>query len=1364
MVEIPVINVDLNVDKFKPENLVWGDKYDKKKDKKKIYKILAYLAVIAALIIFFRFALLAYLYIANLPKINSYDANIERIALSEDGKQAYIKLTGGNQKEIESIKFIFRTNESEFIYETTDGIKEITYEDKRFLTYFANPEYEGSYDYSINAIDMGLDNFKGIIKVEVSIKFKDEKTGEVKETKTIDSSKKSDINIVRSGGSGSGGGGGGAGGSGGSGGTSGNEPITTCNPTKTCLNYANLCGSRMSDGCNNILDCSANCKTGEACLGNSCVSSEINLPLTFETPYNLPTGGKTWYVHDTGNININGINLQATINNASLGDVIILDAGVVYYGNFLLPNKSGNGWIYIISSNLSSMPEGDRVGPKDSINMPKILANPEGGSCYTALFTLFEAHNYRLSGIEILTEGCVYSLVRMGYDIKGGIWNSTPAKTIEQLPYNITLDRCYIHSINDSVRSRIGVIADGRYIAIIDSYISNIKDSADAQAILNWNGLGPFKYVNNFLESSGENFMPGGNDPAIIGLVPSDFEIRGNYFFKPLYWKENHSSYRGYNWGIKNLFEIKNAKRLLVSGNIFENSWIDAQMGYAIVLKASNDGGNANWSTFTDMIFQDNIIKNSVSGIMFSANEHYNGGTTEGIKRVIIKNNLIDFTNSNNNLLSEFNTDFLVSFRGGGVIARDIIVDHNTMLSQNNSKSMITAGDSSNQYENVRITNNILRKGYYGFKASSTAEGNNSVNYITNCSFRKNLMIENINLGIYPSNNLGVNDMGGVGFVDFINKNYRLTSLSLGKNRGTDGKDLGADIDSIEYATRCTLDGKCHTQCVPQCANKECGSDGCYGTCGSCGNGEFCNSNGQCENNIVNELEPELPRFYVDTSYDESYNRPADIIVRSGENLQAALDSVQSGQILEIEAGASFMGNYVIRNKTGNDWIYIRSSRYSELPVEGNRVNSNDSDKMARIICPNQFNPALKIDPGVKNVRLIGLDITTNYSLRNDAQYGVLRVAQGGSNSFISENIIIDRCYIHGTLEGNIRDGLMLYQVKGFGLIDSYISEIHSVGYESHPIHIYITPGPTKIKNNYIEGAGINLFIGDNNVSIIPEDIEIIGNYFYKPLTWMIGHSTYAGINWLVKNLFEIKAGRRILVKGNIFENVWIHAQHGQVFVITPRGGEIEDLTITNNVARNFYNGVNFNSADVSINRLLFKDNLLYQTSFNISPTIIQLAGTPGKYNNVNIIHNSFLANPEHGWIVFNGARENEVNNLNVKDNIAIHGNYGIFGNTLGVGIRSVNFYSNNYNFTHNLLINNPYINMYQDNITIKGSYVRFNSSNLENVGFIDYANKNYRLSQTSPYKNLGSDGKDLGADINTLEEVTRCAKDGMCN
>jgi hypothetical protein len=43
------------------------------------------------------------------------------------------------------------------------------------------------------------------------------------------------------------------------------------------------------------------------------------------------------------------------------------------------------------------------------------------------------------------------------------------------------------------------------------------------------------------------------------------------------------------------------------------------------------------------------------------------------------------------------------------------------------------------------------------------------------------------------------------------------------------------------------------------------------------------------------------------------------------------------------------------------------------------------------------------------------------------------------------------------------------------------------------------------------------------------------------------------------------------------------------------------------------------------------------------------------------------------------------------------------------------------------------------------------------NVGFVEYNNGNggnYELQPTSPYKNAGTDGKDLGADIVGLNQL----------
>ena len=52
-----------------------------------------------------------------------------------------------------------------------------------------------------------------------------------------------------------------------------------------------------------------------------------------DTTWNPPVNGTTWAVHDSAS-------LQPALNAASPGDVIVLDAGTTYTGNYDLPVKA----------------------------------------------------------------------------------------------------------------------------------------------------------------------------------------------------------------------------------------------------------------------------------------------------------------------------------------------------------------------------------------------------------------------------------------------------------------------------------------------------------------------------------------------------------------------------------------------------------------------------------------------------------------------------------------------------------------------------------------------------------------------------------------------------------------------------------------------------------------------------------------------------------------------------------------------------------------------------------------------------------------------------------------------------------------
>ena len=292
-----------------------------------------------------------------------------------------------------------------------------------------------------------------------------------------------------------------------------------------------------------------------------------------DTTYVPPTGGLI-RVHS-------GEDLQTALDRAVPGDQVVLDAGATFTGNFVLPKKAGSGLIVVRTSDIGTLPAGVRAGPGDAPHMARIVSPSFDGAVDAAP----GAHEWRLIGIELTVAPGVSEntgVVRLG----GG-----SEKTRSQLPREIVIDRCWVHG-NSTQNDRRGVALNGIAEAVIDSTVSDFHEVGyDAQAIGGWNGPGPFKIANNELDGSGENVMFGGADPAIAKLIPSDIEIRHNHFFKPLSWRVGDPSYGGIHWAVKNLFELKNARRVLVSGNVFENSWGDAQTGFAILLKSANQEG-----------------------------------------------------------------------------------------------------------------------------------------------------------------------------------------------------------------------------------------------------------------------------------------------------------------------------------------------------------------------------------------------------------------------------------------------------------------------------------------------------------------------------------------------------------------------------------------------------------------------------------------------------------------------------------------------------------------------------------------------------------------------------------------------------
>jgi hypothetical protein len=483
----------------------------------------------------------------------------------------------------------------------------------------------------------------------------------------------------------------------------------------------------------------------------------------------------TTYVHS-------GDNLQTALNNASAGDVLVLDAGASFTGPFTLPNKgSVTQYITITSSALSSLPgPTSRVSPSDASNMPKILAP----SYYNALVTAASASYYQFIGVEfapVNSSATIYDLILLG---DGG---STAQTSLTQVPHHIRLDRCYIHGYSTGYAKR-GVALHSAETSILNSHISDFHvEGQDAQGIAGWNGPGPFHIANNFVSASGQNIAFGGALPAITNLVPSDIEILHNYLFKPLSWKSDESGYAGTPWTVKCLLELKSGKRVVIDGNLMENQW-DNWNGYAAVnFTVRNDSGS--WATLQYITFRNNIVRHAAIGLNILGLDTV--GTTVQSHDMLISNNIFDDVGG-----SRWQDDGMWMKLSS---MNNLTLDHNTVLQTYDI--IWVYGPACTGFV---MTNNIAPHNSYGIIGASHGSGSDTIStYFPSSTIQRNV-IPGASSGYpnyYPTNNYYPSALSNVGFVNQSGHDYNLASSSSYKGLATDGKDPGADQNAVETAT-----------------------------------------------------------------------------------------------------------------------------------------------------------------------------------------------------------------------------------------------------------------------------------------------------------------------------------------------------------------------------------------------------------------------------------------------------------------------------------------------------------------------------------------------------------------------------------
>ena len=469
-----------------------------------------------------------------------------------------------------------------------------------------------------------------------------------------------------------------------------------------------------------------------------------------------------------------GGDLQAAINKARPGDTIMLEAGATFVGPFILPPKSSasSDFITIRTSapDASLPPAGVRIAPSYAALMPKIVSP---GSNFPAMRTDMGAHHFKLIGLEFtLRDPSAVSreLLVLG-NSQDEIQN---INTLSSVPHHFIVDRCFIHSFPSNGEVVRGISLNSAFTDVINSYISEIHGTAtDSQAIFSWNGPGPYNIINNYLEGASENLAFGNGEGT--HLVARDVIIRGNYLFKPLSWRGK--------WLAKNLFEIKEAERVLMEGNILENSWANGQNGNAVVFSAPH-------GELSEIEFRNNIIRHAGSG--FSITNYTTNGLMHDIK---IRNNLIEDIDT-------------VKWGGVGIFinisgVKNVLVDHNTVFQDGTIVNAYDDTGKGTKILNFVYTNNIAAHNAYGiFGGGFGSKG--IANFFPGSTFRRNIIAAVPSFldipTTYPSDNFYPASLDVVGFVDRATGNYRLAAKSRYRARATDGTDVGCDFDTLNAA------------------------------------------------------------------------------------------------------------------------------------------------------------------------------------------------------------------------------------------------------------------------------------------------------------------------------------------------------------------------------------------------------------------------------------------------------------------------------------------------------------------------------------------------------------------------------------
>lgn len=414
-----------------------------------------------------------------------------------------------------------------------------------------------------------------------------------------------------------------------------------------------------------------------------------------------------------------------------------------------------------------------------------------------------------------------------------------------------------------------------------------------------------------------------------------------------------------------------------------------------------------------------------------------------------------------------------------------------------------------------------------------------------------------------------------------------------------------------------------------------------------------------------------LPRASVDITYPTGYS-----VVNVGASpgaLQQAIDV--AGCRTELRGAPGFAYSpIVLRQKPCNEKYHTIIRTGNGLPLLARGVRQTPESCATRqctqIVSKDAANqPAVSADQNVHGYYFEDLAILGDGTSDLNAlvKLGITQTTLAQ----VPGDFVFSHIYNSGTTTLRLKRNYYVNS-SNTATVDGTCMEGHDNNGDSQCFLGLNGPGPYLIENMYMEASHEVIMFGGGDPSIpnlVPCDITIRHNHVTRPPTWKNV--------WTAKNLIEMKNACRILIEGNVIENIWADGQVGYALLFksvnqdgTAPWSTTQDLTLRYNLIRNSGAGLNICSVcqgpAVPANRITAYDNLFIGINNGQYTGEARQFQFLGALTNVSVTHNTVIGAVDVGTAISFDGQPPKMTNFDFRSIAYDMGQYNVHGGTGG--------------------------------------------------------------------------------------------------